>query len=180
MAEPKPFARVKLICGIIANRSDVFARAEELLAERWGPIDDRSPRFEFNWTDYYERQMGPGLKRCFLSFERLINPEEISEIKLATNELEEKIKAEVASSRRIVNLDPGYLTPAALVMATLKNFAHRIPLKKGVYAHLELLLGRQGVRLLEWTYPDFRSPTYHEFFLKVRHRLMEQLASKAE
>lgn len=178
MAEAQTFEPVKLICGIIANRTEVFSRAEELLQEKWGPVDERSPYFDFTWTDYYARQMGPGLKRCFLSFERLIKPEEISQIKLATNKLEEKIRSEFASPRRIVNLDPGYLTPAALIMATVKNFAHRIPLQAGVYAHLELLLGRQGVRLLDWTYPDFRTPAYHEFFLKVRQRLIDRLKGK--
>jgi len=175
MAEPQPFSPVKLICGVIANQMDVFNRAEKLLAERWGPIEERSSLFDFTWTDYYERQMGPGLKRYFLSFEPLILPEAISSIKLTTNQLEERIKKEFGSSHRIVNLDPGYVTPAALIMATMKNFAHRIPLVNGVYAHLEILFSRQGIRVLEWTYPDFRTSTYYDFFLKTRKKLAFQL-----
>jgi len=177
MAEIKPFAQVKLICGIIASKEASFIRAEERLAQLFGPVDITSPLFVFNYTDYYEKQMGKNLMRKFLSFESLISPEKLGEIKLRTNELEEEIREELKEGRRVVNLDPGYMTQSALIMATAKDFAHRIPLQQGIYAHLELLFSKKSFKTLDWTYPDYRTEEYHEFFMEVRRIYFSQLAN---
>lgn len=175
MAETKPFSPVKLICSIISSRELFFKTAEDYLFQTFGPIDLKSPLFEFNFTDYYEKQMGKNLKRKFISFDPLYLPEKLSEIKVKTNTLEEKIREELKVSYRAVNLDPGYLTPSALITATAKDFAHRIPLRLGIYAHLELLFSKKGARTLEWTYPDFKTEGYQKFFLEVRKIYLEQL-----
>lgn len=175
MAEPKPFSAVKLICGIIASDTQVFSRGEKALVQIFGQSDAISPLFAFDFTDYYEKQMGKNLRRQFLSFLRLIRPERISEIKLQTNRLEKELKAEFQSDHRIINLDPGYITPSALIITTTKDFSHRVPLQKGIYAHLELLFGKNNVRPLSWTYPDFKSERYHVFFLKARKIYLEQI-----
>lgn len=178
MAEAKSFSPVKLICGLIAAEKEVLERAEERLSHLYGKIDLSSQLFKFDFTDYYEKQMGKGLKRKFLSFVDLIRPERLSEIKLETNRLEEEIRKEFKARRRIVNLDPGYLTSSALIMATAKNFAHRIPLEDGIYAHLELLFTKKEVKIMEWTYPDFKTETYQQFFLKVREIYLDQLRAR--
>ncbi len=175
MAEPKPFRPVKLICGIISSEEQWFSRAEEHLARLYGPVDRKSRLFAFTFTDYYENQMGKNLKRSFLSFAPLIAPERLSEIKLQTNELEKKLQKDSGSALRVVNLDPGYLTSSALVMATAKDFAHRIPLQHGIYAHLELLFGKNEVRMLGWTYPDYRTEGGQKFFLEVRRLYLSQI-----
>ncbi len=177
MAEPKPFSPVKLICGIIASEEIFFKRAEERLVHLYGSVDITSPLFKFNFTDYYEKQMGKNLKRKFLSFAELAMPEKLGEIKLRTNELEEEIRAELKQGRRVVNLDPGYLTQSALIMATAKDFAHRIPLQQGIYAHLELLFTKKSIKTLDWTYPDYRTEEYHKFFMEVRRTYLSQLAN---
>jgi hypothetical protein len=174
MAALQPFAPVKLVYGIIAGPDAHFAAAEARLAAAHGPVDDRSPVAAFPGAAYYEPQMGPGLRRGFLSFAALVWPTDLAAFKIASNGLEEDLAREFRSPLRIVNLDPGYLTAAALIMATAKNFSHRIPLAGGIYAHLELLFGRTGIRTLEWTYPDFRGPAYEDFFLRVRSRYLEQ------
>ncbi|MDP2914886.1 MAG: DUF4416 family protein [Candidatus Aminicenantes bacterium] len=175
MAEIKPFSPVKLICGIISSEDRPFRRAEERLAALFGAVDSRSPRFEFDLTDYYETQMGKALKRGFLSFDRLIDPAGLSEIKIRTNALEKEIQREFKEDRRVVNLDPGYITPAALIMATAKDFSHRIPLQNGIYGHLEFLFTRTGIRRLGWTYPDFANEGYQKYFLDLRRRYRDQL-----
>ena len=175
MAEPKAFSQVKLVCGIIASREHYFKRAEERLRELYGSVDKESPLFEFKLTNYYEKQMGKNLKRKFLSFAHLISPERLSEIKLQTNELEKEIRKEFQAMQRIVNLDPGYLTPSALVMATVKDFAHRIPLRDGIYAHLEFLFTKKEVRVLSWTYPDYKTEGYQKFFMEIRQIYLSQL-----
>jgi hypothetical protein len=175
MTEPKPFLPVKLICGIIASKKRYFKRAEERLVELYGPLDLSSPLFEFVFTDYYEKEMGRNLKRRFLSFANLIPPEGLSEIKIQTNAFEQEIKEEMKASQRIVNLDPGYLTGSTLIMATAKDFAHRIPLQHGIYAHLEFLFGKKEVRRLSWTYPDYETEGYQTFFLDVRRIYLSQI-----
>jgi len=177
MAEPKPFSPVKLICGIIASKEASFKKAEERLVQLYGSVDITSPQFKFNFTDYYEKQMGKNLKRKFLSFVSLISPEKLGEIKLRTNKLEEEIREELKEGRRVVNLDPGYLTQSALIMATAKDFAHRIPLQQGIYAHLELLFTKKSIKTLDWTYPDYRTEEYHKFFMEVRRTYLSQLTN---
>jgi len=175
MAEIKPFAPVKLICGIIAGASERADEAERRLAEQFGPIDGRGPRVPFAGTDYYKDEMGPGLSRGFISFQRLVAPENLADIKIRTNALEEQLRADFQTKGRAVNLDPGILTTAALFMATTKEFAHRPPLQKGIYAHLEFLFTRAGLRRLEWTYPDFRGDEHLPFFLETRKKYLAVL-----
>ena len=175
MAAIHPFPPAKLVCGIIAADEADFERAEAALAGIYGPIDGRSGRFPFDFSDYYEPQMGPGLRRGFVSFAPLVAPDRLSAIKIRTNGLEEEIRTARGLSLRLVNLDPGVITSAALVMATAKDFAHRIPLLDGIYGHLEFLFARPGIRLLEWTYPDFRDGRYTPFFLEARKNLLASL-----
>ena len=174
MAEPKPFEPVKLVCGVIASEDALFKISQERLEDLFGPIDLRSGRHAFDLTEYYASEMGPGLQRMFVAFERLIRPEELGAIKLATNALESTLRAERGGARRPVNLDPGYVTPAALIMATAKDFSHRVPLRDGIYAHLELLFGKKDLRFLPWTYPDFRDGRYTEFLIGARSILTRQ------
>jgi len=175
MAEIKPFAPVKLICGIIASKKDVFAQTQSYLEDEFGPVDHASARFAFTYTDYYEKQMGPALERQFLSFHNLIKPGQLSRIKIWANGLEDTIQAEFGSQHRMVNIDPGYITAAALIMATAKDFAHRIPLQDGIYAHLELLFLKKEIKTLSWTYPDYENELYHDFLLDVRKSYLLQL-----
>ncbi len=180
MAEALLFTPVKLICGIIAARDDIFAKSITYLTDIFGPIDHTSLLMVFKFTDYYAKQMGEGLKRKFVSFAELVSPEKLSEAKIRTNVLEEDMRKESGSAKRIVNLDPGYMTASALIMATAKDFSHRIPLQKGIYAHLELLFGKNDVKTLSWTYPDYRTEEYHRYFLEVRKIYLKKLKSLDE
>jgi hypothetical protein len=175
MAEVKPFAPAKLIIGIISSQDDIFSRTEEAVAAIYGRVDLKSVAFPFDQTDYYDKQMGKGLRRLFLSFARLVPPESLSDVKVRTSALEEEIKKSFARESRIVNVDPGILTASALIMATTKDFAHRVPLRQGIYAHLELLFSRNAAKLLPWTYPDFRQEGYQRFFFEARQAYLRQL-----
>lgn len=175
MADLKPFVPVKLVCGIIAGSAEMFRNAEDRLAALHGPVEAWGPRIPFLGTAYYTGEMGPGLSRMFLAFRDLICPDRLSDIKIETNAIEEELREKTGAGRRTVNLDPGILTGAALFMATTKDFAHRPPLQKGIYAHLELLFTRTGVKRLEWTYPDFRTDEHLPFFLSVRKGYLESI-----
>jgi hypothetical protein len=179
MAETKPFTPAKLIVGIIASQDQAIGITEKALTAAYGPTDLRSAALPFDQTDYYEREMGKGLRRLFLSFSRLVPPESLPGIKAWSNSLETEVKKALAGEGRVVNIDPGILTASALIMATAKNFAHRIPLSQGVYGHLELLFSKNAVKLLPWTYPDFRQEAYQRFFLQARQVYLRQLRDRA-
>jgi len=180
MAQPKAFAPVKLICGVIYKDEEMYGEAKGRLSAGWGRADLESPAFAFDLTDYYEPEMGPGLQRRFLSFEGLVRPEELAGMKLHTIGLEEELRRESGGEGRPVNIDPGYLTASALVMATAKDFAHRIPLGRGIYAHLEFLFTKTGVKVLDWTYPDFRREPCQRFFREVRGLYLARLRARPD
>jgi len=175
MALAKPFTPAKLIVGVIAAETPVFEKTESALVSQYGPTDLRSAFFPFDATDYYEPEMGVNLRRLFLSFSNLVPPDELGAIKVRTNALEDEIGRGHPALRRAVNIDPGILTGSALIMGTAKDFAHRVPLTRGIYAHLELLFKKNEARSLEWTYPDFRRQGYQDFFFEVRKLYLAQL-----
>jgi hypothetical protein len=174
MAEAKHPNPDKLICGILFNRDEVHHKGLELLQSIYGPIDlHLSNHIPFTFTNYYEKQMGQGLQRCFISFQKLIDPSLLSEIKKTTNEIEKNLSKEYGL--RIINLDPGLLNPSRFILASAKNYAHRIYLKDVIYVELEYLFDKKGALLLPWTYPDYKTQEYQDFFIKARKILLAQL-----
>jgi hypothetical protein len=170
--EPLP---VKLVVGMISGEESLFNQAEKKLTQEFGLVDFTSSPLPFNCTDYYEKKMQINLKRKFISFASLIDPAKIVEIKLFTNQLEENFLYPHSKQRRL-NLDPGYITLAKLVLATSKNFQHRIYLRKGIYAEITLRYKRgKGFTCWEWTYPDYRSKEYIEIFNHLREIYRHQV-----
>ncbi|MCM8783477.1 MAG: DUF4416 family protein [Candidatus Omnitrophica bacterium] len=159
---PKP---VKLIMGMISSKIELFDKIKNVLEQKFGKVDLESDIFPFNKTDYYEQEMGKDLKRKFLSFKKLISPDKIARIKIFTNKLEKRF---ALNDRRQINLDPGYLTDSKLVLATTKNYYHRIYLEKGIYAEVTLYFKKESFCYFETTYPDYRTFPYIDFFNTVR------------
>jgi hypothetical protein len=164
--------RVKLICGMIAAQPELFAAADRLI-ERFGPIDVESEVFPFDFTRYYEAEMGAGLLRKFIALGRLIDPGRLADVKRMTNELEAEFAQTDRSCARPINLDPGYVAPSKLVLASMKDFSHRVYLGGGVYAEVTLQY-RNGWRAMEWTFPDYASGRYDAFLTAVREALRRQ------
>lgn len=167
-------AQTRLFCGMLAADNALFTRAEALLEEAFGAIDSASSIIPFTFTDYYAAEMGTGLLRKFVSFAPPVDPGRLADIKLLTIELERKLAEAGEPMRRRVNLDPGYVTPAKVVLATTKNFAHRICLGQGIYAEITLNFDRKGCIFHDWTYPDFRSEFYARYLLELRELCMAQ------
>jgi len=168
---PEP---VKLVCGVLAADAGLLTGVREALGTALGPIDLTSEVWPFTATDYYAAQTGPAIVRQFLSVAEAIDPGELARVKRRTNELETELAAAGPGSGwpRPVNLDPGYVAADKLVLATTKNYAHRVYLRDGIYAEVTLrwLKGRWAP--WPWTYPDYADPRYHAFFTEVRERLM--------
>ncbi len=163
---------VKLVIPMLGTREATLDEAETALATIFGEIDLRSQDMPFSHTRYYEREMGSGLLRRIVSFATLIDPGALADTKRATNDLESDLA--VAGQRR-VNLDPGYLTAAKLVLATTKNNAHRIYVGKGIFAEVTLAYHDGAYRPWPWTYPDYAEGTYNGILMEIRARYLGQL-----
>jgi hypothetical protein len=168
----KPYP-VKLIVGFISSDEAFFLQAEKLLIRKFGKIDFNSRILQFNQTDYYEPEFGVNLLRKFVSFNKLIDPGKISAIKVFTGGLEARLST--GNKKRRINIDPGYIHGAKLVLATTKDYAHRIYLSKGIYSEITLSFQNHQFQALPWTYPDYRTPEYLEIFAHIRQLFMSQI-----
>ena len=167
--------KVKLFVGVLTSLPDILPSVEAKLTERFGAVDSRSELFPFPWTDYYDATMGTPITRCFLGFEDLIDPSDIAEVKMETNRLEDLFALEWTKRTRPVNLDPGYLEESKVVLASTKNYYHRILIGSGIYAEVTLHFERGAWRLLPWTFPDYESDSYHIYFTSLRNLYRKQL-----
>jgi hypothetical protein len=168
---------VKLFIGVLTSIPNIISPVEERLSGLFGPIDARSEPFPFDMTRYYDETMGSPIKRRFISFSDLIEPSVISDIKKATNELEFALASEWTSVQRPVNLDPGYLEQSKIVLASTKNFYHRILISGGIYAEVTLHFEAGEWRTFPWTFPDFKTGRYHQFFSELRDSYRTQLSA---
>jgi hypothetical protein len=158
-----------------------WARAKA--EEAWGPIALASEPFDFRDTDYYQPTMGPGLKKVFWAFTRPFDPGELADLKRLANRWEDEIAARAQRGEilddagnpiaevRPLNLDPGYLTTAKLVLASTKDHAHRIYLRDGIFAEITLFFRHGRWEHHEWTFPDYRRADYQHFFSRARDHL---------
>ena len=172
MSIPRPAPPVNLFVSVIGTEGEVIAAAIALLMERFGEADYISPCREFAYTDYYEREMVQGLRCRFVSFVGHISPEFLPEIKLWTNDLERRL---IAGETRRVNIDPGYVAAAHLILATGKGYDHRPYLRSGIYADLTLVYRAGAFRPLPWTYPDYAAPETLAIIQSVRRKYLGQL-----
>lgn len=178
MGQRRQAEPVKLFVGMLSAYRGAFAAAESCLADALGPVDLRSDLFAHEFTEYYRDEMGHPLVRYFVSFDRLIAPGELAGVKRLTGEIEARMAADGEwPVARPMNLDPGYIAPSKLVLSSTKDYSHRIYLDDGIYGEVTLLFRHGTWKQLEWTYPDYRTPAYHEFFTRIRERLMEQCRS---
>jgi hypothetical protein len=173
---PKP---AKLIIGILASDRESLTAALDAINANFGNIDFTSDVWPFDQTDYYKDQTGENILRQFVSIEKLIDPGKLAKIKLKTNKIEQKLSEQsVSYLLRPVNLDPGLIEPSKLILATTKNYSHRIYIGKNIYAEVTLIFDKGAWRPFDYTYPDYKQDCYFDFFEKVRNRLSEQLKSK--
>lgn len=166
MGKIYPLKKVKLIIGLISNDETLLNKIEAILEKRLNNrIDFKSETIDFTYTDYYNEEMGEGLKRRFLSFKRLVRPETIAKVKLLTNNIENKF---CVRGKRAVNIDPGYVDMAKLVLLSTKDYSHRVHIGKGIFAEVTLHYKDKHFNFWPWTYPDYKSEEYIEIFDKIR------------
>ena len=154
----------KLIIGALYADPHWLEQAKIQMRGQW-TIQQQSLEFPFDKTDYYAREMGPELIRCFLSIEGLQRLESAVNWKLKTLEIEKHLSLD---GKRRINLDPGYLDFHRVVLLSGKEGPQKIYLRDGIWADLVLLKDKGGFRELAWTFPDLKDGCYNDFFMQVR------------
>ena len=165
----------KLIIGAIYADPKWFFKAKSLMQRDNWEIDNQSEEFSFDQTDYYSKEMGDGLKRCFLSIKGLQSLELSAEWKLRTAKIEQHLSNK---GKRRINLDPGYLDLSRVVLLSGKEGSHKIYLRNGVWADLVLLQYNGDYKNFPWTFPDIRTGRYNDFFLQIRKDFKEEKYSE--
>lgn len=172
MSVPKHPDPAKLLVSVFMKEKPLFEQVFPFLEDLCGPVDLMSRWLDFDFTNYYHREMGTPLFRRVLSFKPLVDQADLPKIKQAANQIETRFACD---GRRRVNIDPGYLLPSRFVLATGKDFAHRIYIGDRIYADLTLMYIRKQFVPLDWTYPDYRSKEIIRFLEQVRDKYMLDL-----
>ncbi|MCU0614599.1 MAG: DUF4416 family protein [Desulfobacterales bacterium] len=172
MSVPREPKKAKLVVGFFMKDKKLLKPFAEKLYHALGPVDMVSPWIPFDFTSYYEMEMGAPLFRRILTFEKLIPQDQLVQIKLYTNELEMQY---LEDGKRCINADPGILSHERFVLATGKNFTHRIYLKNGIFADLTLIFTQGRFQELPWTYPDYKDKNILSFLEKVRSKYLIDL-----
>jgi hypothetical protein len=183
MGQPLPPFPALLVLTAFSRHRTALDWAKARAAAEWGPVPLQSTAFAFDETDYYRKSMGADLKKVFWVFERAFDPADLADVKRLTNAWEAEYASLARQGRamasdgsaigepRPLNLDPGYLTAAKLVLASTKDHAHRIYVRDGIFAEVTLFYRHGRWEHHEFTFPDYRRADYHEFFCRAREYL---------
>jgi hypothetical protein len=172
---PKP---VKLFLGMISREPELFTECMRLFVQEFGPVDLESRVMPWDHSEYYREEMGTGLQRMFIFFEKPADPELLAAAKHHAIGIEESFSEPVETVlRRRINLDPGYLTEAKVVLSTTKDFPHRIYIGRSIYAESTLHYHKdsRSFQPVEHTYPDFRTEYCLRLFSEARGILRSRL-----
>lgn len=165
MGSPAIPQEVMLFCSILYNSSESADQAAAGLKQAYGNASFESEPSLFTYTSYYEKEMGSPLYRTLLAFENLVPRNALSDVKILTNGLEDKL---TTNGRRNVNIDPGILSLENVCLATTKPYSHRIYLDNGIWAEVTLMYQKDSYQALPWTYPDYASHELTGMFNHIR------------
>jgi len=156
---------VKLFAGIMFRRDFDLGAALEPMISSYGAIEMDYGPVEFSWSDYYAEEMGGGLLKYYAVFREPTDRARLPQIKSHTNDIEGRFSRE---GKRAVNIDPGYLTKDKLVLASTKDFYHRLYLGAGIFGEVTLHYSKGCFRFFSWTYPDYQEPEFLKFLEAAR------------
>jgi len=155
---------VKKVLALLVPHGDteIFEQTKKMLAKIWGQPERISDFFPFTWTNYYEN-IAPQLDRCFFSYPGLYPMSNLPDWKIATCAVEKQ-----TGTTRRVNLDPGTVDGARLLLASTKGQAHRMYMRNGIFAEVTLCRRKGKWEHFFYTFPDFASGIYDEWLEIVR------------
>ena len=162
---------VLLIAAITSRYPAAVEWAVQKATQNWGAVALQSDLFDFTETSFYNKTMGDSLKKQLVAFQ-LVDPSKLADFKIESNAWEiEYTNANDHSESRPLNIDPGYITEAKLILATTKDRDHRIYLRDGIYAEITLYYHANNWTKSRWTYPDYQRTNFHQFFTQCREHL---------
>jgi hypothetical protein len=167
MSVPQTAKPAKLVIGVFTKNKKIIDNLVLELSSQFGQIDLVSSWMDFDYTSYYEPEMGSPLVRRMFAFKRLIKQGELAAVKNATNQIEQ---THSHGGRREANIDPGYVLQERFVLASGKNFSHRIYIGYGIFADLTLIYQNGSFQKLPWTYPDYSDQVMLNFLDQVRRK----------
>ena len=180
MAEPKPPPPTLQLVAVFSRHDTALAWARAKIATEWGPIALLSPPFDHRETQYYEAEMGRGLRKQFLVTQGCYDPADLPHSKHQSNGWEvELARSKSYPEPRPLNIDPGYLTLTKLVLASAKDRAHRIYISDGIYGEECLYYLDHRWQSRPWTYPDYQREDFQAFFMEAREFLKRQIPRHA-
>jgi len=171
MGLPGKPAPVKLVVGLLSESAQHALIAGDALQNIWGPANINMDCIPFSWTNYYQTEVGDSPVRSFLSFDQLIERDAMPDIKIKTNELE----LSLFEGQRRVNLDPGYLTLGQFFLASVKDQRQRVYIRDGIYIEPTLFFQNGEYQPFPWTYRDYASEQYRNYFANVRKYYFSQI-----
>ncbi len=172
--------KARLFFGTFVNDLGWFSWIEEQLTTHFGPLDKKleSPTYPFPQTHTYSKTMGEPLFRKFFFLKSHFPQDGLAPIKIESISIEEEAKSSPeATVDRPINIDPGLLNDCRIILASTKDYSHRIYRNSGIYEEITLQFAKGKYQALPWTYPDFKAPTYHEYFAGIRKAHIEHLNS---
>ncbi len=179
MWEIQDIQPVKLIVGILACDERALEISRGVLLDAYATTDLISEVWPFDMTEYYESEAGPNMVRQFMAFENLIDPGRLAAIKHETNRMEQDLATSLDTPYpRPINFDPGFIEPSKLVLASTKNFAHRIYIGDHMYAEVTLTYNKGRWETFPFTFPDYKSGRYNAYLSKMRQMLVQQLRER--
>lgn len=177
----------KVVLFLLTNQEALAQKVITHFEPILGPIELQSAWYPFNQSDYYEKELGKNLRRCLVSFKNIFEPHRLAELKQLAVELEHLYPSPLPSptrgegeGKRSINVDPGYVDLFKVVLASGKAGGQKVALAKDVHAYTLLRYEKGGWHPFEWTYPDFKEPTYHKDLLEIRKNLKKELADRLE
>ncbi len=138
------------------------------ISDNFGIISEKTDIKDFP-SNYYNNELGEGVKRQWLLMEKIVSREQMADIKLKAIEIEDKYRK---NGKRIFNIDPGFLTLSSFFLPTTKDYSHRIYLKDGIFAEITLIYKQEKFQILPWTYRDYQWEYTHEIFSNWRKKLL--------
>ncbi len=168
MGRPHPPEKALLFLAVLFSREEVLDSILPVLGSRFGNILYKSAACAWSHSDYYDRELGSPIFRRFIFFSSLFDASTLPDIKLETNSMEDALSED---GKRRINIDPGYLTSSKVVLASAKDYSHRLYLGKGIYGEVELYFQGNRFHPMHYTYKDYRDQKGLAMFETARKEL---------
>ncbi len=167
-----------MLVAVFSRHDQALQWARDRVHERWGSVVLSSPKFSFQETNYYEHEMGVGLIKQFHIVDGWFDPQLLAQRKLDSNAWEtEFANMGLSGDQRPLNIDPGYITPTKLILASTKDRSHRIYLANGIYAEETLYYHDRRWQSRPWTYTDYKRTDFQEFFSVAREWMKTEVSA---